>query len=165
MKATVDFGGRLAQTIPTSVSCCHTALLVWRSFPFYKGSTHHQSILQQWKQRDKALEGLIKRKSVGRAGKPHLLCLTPFGPRTSPVLGLLWINSHLQCNSWTMFVEAFKYRERKQGCKHIEVKRCSRRVYKSYERHIEYKHFSLFQECRTWSQITLGFAKIHNTDT
>lgn len=28
------------------------------------------------------------------------------------VLGLLWITSHLQCNSRTIFVKAFKYRER-----------------------------------------------------
>lgn len=66
------------------------------------------------KTRDKTLEGLPRRQPADRGGKPHLLCLTPPEPRTYQFLGLSRVTSHSQCNSWTTFVEAFKYRERKQ---------------------------------------------------
>lgn len=82
-------------------------------FPFLQ-SAHHHSILQTVKTRDKTLEGLPKREHADRGGKPHLLCLTLSDPRIYQFLGLSRVTSHWQCNNWTMFVEAFKYRERKQ---------------------------------------------------
>lgn len=64
-----------AQGVPAILPGSHIALPMCRSFPFYKGSTHHYSILQTVKTRDKTLEGLPKRQPVEGGGKPHLLVL------------------------------------------------------------------------------------------
>lgn len=101
-----------AQDIPATLSNCHKALLIWRSLTFYKGSACHHSILQTVKTGDKPL-ALPKRQSVGRGEGPHLLCLSPSEPRAYQFPSLSQVTSHSQCINWT-FVEAFKYRERKE---------------------------------------------------
>lgn len=88
-----------ALDVPAILPSSHTALLIWRSFPFYKGSAHHHSILQTVKTRDKTLEGLSKRQPADRGGKPHLLCPTPSEPRIYQFPGLSRATSHSQCNS------------------------------------------------------------------
>lgn len=112
-KAMTGFSSRLQLRMYWQFSS-HTALLIWKSFPFYKGNAHHYSILQTVKTRDKILQGLPKRQPVDRGGTHHLLCLTPREPRTYQFLGLSQVTSCSQCNRWMMFVEAFKYGERKQ---------------------------------------------------
>lgn len=108
--------GRLTQTIPAIVSCCQEtnkhslfgdpplftkAALITN--PFYSSESkrenhrraHQETACEQgWKVSPSVAD------SIWTKNWTH-------------VLGLLWITSHLQCNSWTMFVEVFKYKDAK----------------------------------------------------